>query len=121
LRASKSELTVLVEAGDASIRGVEWAGMQVAIISVPAGTDFGPLLKGLPNDRCPSPHWGYVLKGRLRVEQGGTEEVLHVGDAFYAGAGHTAVADEDTEFLEISPSDRFQEALRGVLRNVAAP
>ena len=38
------------------------------LISVPAGTDFGPLLKGLPNDRCPCPHWGYVLKGRLRVD-----------------------------------------------------
>ena len=23
-----------------------------------------PLVKGLPGDACPCPHWGYVVKGR---------------------------------------------------------
>lgn len=120
MRASRDELPVLVEAGDASIRGADWEGMRVVLVSVPAGSDFGPLLKGLPNDRCPCPHWGYVLKGRLRVDTGGVEEVMTAGDAFYMAAGHTAVAEEDTEFLEVAPSDLHQQAVDGVLRNLAA-
>src|SRR5215216_2904914 len=27
--------------------------------------DQTPLLKGLPDDRCQCPHWGYVLEGSL--------------------------------------------------------
>ena len=27
--------------------------------------DASPLLRGLPDDRCPCPHWGYVFTGRL--------------------------------------------------------
>ena len=26
--------------------------------------DATPLLKGLPDDRCQCPHWGYVVSGR---------------------------------------------------------
>jgi hypothetical protein len=120
MRASRDELPVLIEAGDASVRAIDWEGQRVVLVTVPAGTDFGPLLKGLPNDRCPCPHWGYVLKGRLRLEQGGTVEIVTTGDAFYSPAGHTAVAEEDTEFLEFSPSDLHQQAIDGIRRNLAA-
>ena len=92
MRASRDELPVLVEAGDASVRGADWDGMRVVLISIPASTDFRPLLKGLLNDRCPCPHWGYVLKGRLRIDTNGQEEVLKAGDAYYMAPGHTADA-----------------------------
>lgn len=52
MRTATNELPLLVDAGPASVRGVDWDGMRAAVISVPAGTDFGPLLKGLPDDRC---------------------------------------------------------------------
>jgi len=117
MRAARGELPVLLEAGDASVRGADWEGMRVVLISVPAGTDFRPLLKGLPNDRCPCPHWGYVLKGRLRVETHGQEEVLRAGDAYYMAPGHTAVAEEDTEFLEVAPSDLHGQVMAGIRRN----
>jgi len=35
--------------------------------SLGAGTDIAPLLQGLENDLCQSPHWGYVLQGELTV------------------------------------------------------
>ena len=38
----------------------------------------------------------------------------------YSPAGHTAVAEEDTEFLELSPSDLHQQAVDGIRRNLAA-
>src|SRR5215213_9978286 len=118
MRASRNELPLLVEAGPASVRGLDWGGQRVAVVSVPAGTDFGPLLQGLPGDRCQCPHWGYVLKGRLRIDYGDREEILQAGDYYHMPAGHTGVAEEDTEFLEVAPPDehqRFVENARRVL------
>lgn len=119
MRASKNELPVMLEAGPASIRGSDWGEMRIALVSVPAGTDFGPLLKGLPDDLCPAPHWGYILKGRLRIRYDIGGEVLSAGDFYYLPPGHTGVAEEDTEFLEIMPSQAHQVFLDNAQRNLA--
>ena len=120
MHATIAELPVMLKAGDASVRGAEWGGMRVALVSVPAGTDFGPLLKGLPNDRCQGPHWGYVLKGRLRIQYADGEEVLSGGDFYYLPPDHTGVAEEDTEFLEVVPPDLHQQFLDNAQANLAA-
>jgi hypothetical protein len=120
MHAKAHELPVMIQAGDASIRGAEWDGMRAVVVSVPAGTDMGPLLKGLPDDRCPCPHWGYVLKGRLRLRYADEEETLRAGDVFYMPPGHTGVAEEDTEFLEVAPPGPQQQFLDAARRNLAA-
>lgn len=121
MHTSKEELPTLLEAGDATVQGVEWEEMRVLIVSVPAGTDFGPLLKGHPGDLCPCPHWGYVLKGRLKIEYADEEaETIRAGDVFYLPAGHTGVAEEDTEFLEVSPPVEHQQFLDVAHRNLEA-
>lgn len=121
MRASKNELPMLLEAGPSQIRGTDWGGMRVALLSVPAGADFGPLLKGLPNDRCPGAHWGYVIKGRLRITHADNqEETMTAGDFYHMPPGHTGVAEEESEFLEIGepgPHDQFLDAAR---KNIAA-
>ena len=47
--------------------GPEWRaeldGYTVSMVTVSADTDLTELLAGLPNDQCPSPHWGYVAPG----------------------------------------------------------
>ena len=49
--------------------------MYARYIDLPAGVDFTPLLKGLHNDHCQCPHWGYVLKGSITVRyEDGHEE-----------------------------------------------
>lgn len=120
MHASKNELPIVVEAGLANVRAMDWEKMRAAVVSVPAGTDFGPLLKGLPDDRCPCPHWGYVMKGRLRIQHAEGEEILQAGDVYYLPPGHTGVAEEDTEFLEISPPDRHQHFVENANQNLAA-
>jgi hypothetical protein len=120
MHASKTELPLLLEAGPASIRGADWDDLRVGVISVPAGTDFGPLLKGLPGDRCQGPHWGYMLKGRLRVQYENAEELLTEGDFFYMPAGHTAVAEEETEFIEVNPPGPHQQVIDNAQRNLEA-
>jgi hypothetical protein len=89
--------------------GTEWRtdldGYTVSMVAVGADTDLTELLRGLPDDHCPSPHWGVVTKGRMWFRHGDREEVIHAGDAFYTRPGHTAGADADTEFVIFSPSE----------------
>jgi hypothetical protein len=118
MRALKHELPLLLEAGPASVRGADWGGMRVGVVTVPAGTDFGPLLAGLPRDRCQSAHWGYVIHGRLRVAFEDDVEILQTGDFFHLTAGHTGVAEEDTEFVEVSPPEPHQQFIAAARRNL---
>lgn len=121
MRATFKELPLLLEAGPAQVRGADWGAMRVAVASVPAGTDFGPLLAGLPGDRCQAEHWGYVVKGRLRVEHAdGKQEVFVAGDYYHMPPGHTGVAEEDTEFLEIGEPGPHQQFVDNASRNLAA-
>lgn len=120
MHATKSELPVMLQAGEASVRGAEWGEMRVVLVSVPAGTDFGPLLKGLTNDRCQAPHWGYVLKGRLRIQFADHDEVIATGDFYYLPPDHTGVAEEETEFMEVVPPHLHQDFLDNARANLAA-
>jgi hypothetical protein len=108
-----------VDTGGVVIHSTEWGEMNVALETFPAGTDTAPIFVGLPDDRCQSPHWGYVLKGRVRVRYSDRDEVLETGDAFYMEPGHTTIFEEDTEVVEFSPRGEYQKTLEVAQRNVA--
>lgn len=58
-------------------RYVEVGGYTIAFESSSEDLDPAPLFKGLPNDRCRSPHRGVVLRGRLIYRYGdGSEDVI---------------------------------------------
>jgi len=103
MRGSKRDVPTTMEADGVVIREVEWGDMNVGLESFPAGVESAPLFKGLPDDRCQCPHWGYVLKGRFRALYKDREEILSAGDAYYLPPGHTTIFDEDTEVVEFSP------------------
>jgi hypothetical protein len=86
--------------------------MNVALETFPAGLDTAPIFKGLPDDRCQCPHWGYVLKGRMRIRYPDREEVIEAGDAYYLEPGHLPLIEEDTEVLEFSPKGERRTTLR---------
>ena len=97
-----------------------WGGMAVDINNAPAGSDFTPLLTGLENDKCQVPHWGYVIKGSIRISfQDGTEEVFSEGEAFFMKAGHTGVVLEDLLLVSFSPEDEMQELVEHINSRVA--
>ncbi len=102
-----------------SLRSAVWGGMTCNYNQFAAGIDFTPLLKGLPDDLCPCPHWGYVLKGRIRVRYADREEVLVAGDLFYLPPGHAPLAEEDAEFVEFSRPAEHQPVLDHVARAAA--
>jgi len=120
MRATRDELPIIFGADPAAIRGADWGGFRSLILSLPAGTDLGPLLQGLPDDLCPCPHWGYVIKGRVRVTYADSEEILRTGDLFYLPPGHTAYVDEDAELVEFSPPGEHELVMDVVRRNAAA-
>ena len=116
MRASRHELPELL---GAAIRGSDWGDLRATVVAMPAGTDARPLFKGLPDDRCPAPHWGYVIKGQLRVIYADREEVLRTGDLYYLPPGHTAVVEEDFESVEFSNPAGHEQVLDVIKRNAA--
>lgn len=99
-----SELPIEIAQGELETRYAEWGDMAVRHAVVPAGTDFAPVLAGLPNDRCPSPHWGIVLDGSITLQHAdGTEEVASAGELYHWPAGHTAITDGGVTFIEVGP------------------
>lgn len=104
MQAAVDDLPVEIQAGELTLRYAEWGTMAVRHAEVPAGVDMSPVLEGLPDDRCPSPHWGIVLKGSIHLRHAdGTEETTRAGQLYYWPAGHTAWTDEDAAFVEFGP------------------
>ena len=120
MRASKQDLPVAFEEDGVVSRQAEWGDMNAALETFPGGLDTAPLFKGLPDDRCQCPHWGYVLKGRVRVRYPDREEVIEAGDAYYLEPSHTTVFEEDTEVIEFSPKGEYQKTMEVAARNIAA-
>lgn len=71
-------------------RSEEFDGYTVNFLTFPDGLDQTPLLKGMPDDRCQCPHWGYVIKGKLTFRFADHEEIFEAGDSFYLPPGQGA-------------------------------
>jgi hypothetical protein len=96
-------------------------GYTINFVTFREDVDHTPLLKGLPNDQCQCPHWGYVLSGRLTFNYGDHTEVYEAGDAFYTPPGHAPVANEPgTELVQFSPAEELQRSTETIMRNLAA-
>lgn len=111
MRISKNDVPVKIDVPGATARQQPDFGdangcgkMAGEYFSFGAGTDITPLLEGLENNMCQSPHWGYVIQGNLTVSYGdGTSEVISGGDLFYLPPDHTVRAEEQSEIILFSP------------------
>jgi hypothetical protein len=93
---------------------------MVGFVRLPAGADLRAVTKGLPDDLCPCPHWGYMLKGRVRMHTTHGHQDFAAGEAFYWAPGHAPEALEDSEYVDFSPTHEFQRVLDH-LTGTAAP
>ena len=96
------------EFGDATGYGK----MAGEYFSMAAGTDIAPLLKGLEDDLCQSPHWGYLIEGEITVTYtDGSKESVNGGDLFYWPPGHTVAVTQDAEIILFSPQQEHCAAV----------
>lgn len=85
-----------------------------------AGTDIAPLLKGLKNDLCYAPHWGYILTGEVEVSYANrSTEHCTTGDAFHWPAGHSVRVINDAEVILFSPAELHAEVMDHMKQTLA--
>jgi hypothetical protein len=113
------DLPVAVDAQGITIRQADWGDMTVSLERFPAGLETAPLFRGLPDDRCQCPHWGYVVSGRIRLVYSDREEMVAAGDAYFLAPGHTTVFEEDTVVVEFSPRSEYEATMEVAGRNAA--
>ncbi|HYG92159.1 MAG TPA: cupin domain-containing protein [Nocardioides sp.] len=118
-------IPVKMDVPGATVRQLSDFGTAAAVLgaehlSLSAGTDIAPLLQGLEEDLCQSPHWGYVVSGRLTVTYGdGQAESCATGDLVHWPAGHSVRVDEDAEVVLFSPQLEHLHVLDHMLRRLA--
>lgn len=95
-------------------------GYTINFLSFHQDIDGTPLMKGLPDDRCQCPHWGYVIRGRLTYRFADHEEVVEAGDAFYLPPGHIPSVEAGTEFVQFSPSEELKVVSEAMTKNMLA-
>jgi hypothetical protein len=98
----------------------ELDGYTVGFEQFREDADATPLFRGLPDDRCQSPHWGYVIAGRLTLRYADRDEVYEAGDAYYAPPGHVPAVQAGTEVVEFSPTEEYAKTMAVVAENLAA-
>jgi mannose-6-phosphate isomerase-like protein (cupin superfamily) len=95
-------------------------GYAINFLTCRGDADGTPVLKGLPGDKCISPHWGYVFKGRVTFRFDDHEEVVDAGDAFYLPPGHIPIVQAGTEYVQFSPAEELHRVSETMTRNFQA-
>ncbi len=110
---------IAVDGLDVRVEHLE-GGYSVCFEAHEADGDLADLFRGLPDDRCQLPRWGYVLRGEVGFRISGREETYEAGDAYYVPPGHTPVHYAGTEIVEFSPTDALGRTIPVVMKNLQA-
>ena len=118
--ASHDELPLQEIVPGYSSRFADWGGITVGFEKAHKGQDASNMVKGLPDDRCQAPHWGYLFSGHMTVDYGDRQETIEGGQAYYIAPGHLISFQADCEALEFTPTDALEQTMEAVRRNHAA-
>ena len=118
--ASKETASRVEDIGVMEGRYEDADGYVIAFEMFREDADATPLFVGLPDDRCQSPHWGYVFKGKVTFRFPDHAETYEAGDAYYAPPGHIPVVTAGTEVVEFSPAREYGETMAVLARNLEA-
>ena len=120
-KASKDRATGGGDFGPVSDRNEELGGYTVNFVTFHDDVDATPLLKGLPDDRCQAPHWGFVISGRLHYRFADHDETFEAGDAFYLPPGHIPVGSEPgSQIVQWSPTEDLRQTDEVMMKNMQA-
>ena len=119
-RASKETASRVEDMGIMEGCYEELGGYTVGFETFREDADAAPLMEGLPDDRCQSPHWGYVARGKVTFTYADHAETCEAGDAYYAPPGHAPAITAGPEIIEFSPTDEYGRTMEVIGRNLAA-
>jgi hypothetical protein len=108
-----------MNAGGLELRFTPVGNMILSFYQISKSTDFASLLKGLPEDMCQCPHWGYLLKGKILVRAKSGDEMVETGQVFYMAPGHVPEFLEDCELFEFAPAAEFKQMMEHVTRQTS--
>ena len=99
----------------------DYGSLAAEYLSLGAGTDIAPLLKGLHDDACHAPHWGIITAGEVVITytNGRDEETCVTDDLFYWPPGHSVRVVEDAEVLMFSPQVEHGEVINHMIATMA--
>ncbi len=123
MRIAKEDVPVRIAIPGATARQVKNFGDATGYgkiggeyFSLGAGTDISVLLQGLEENLCQSPHWGYIIQGKLTVTfADGHHEYPVTNDLFFWPPGHTVKAEKDTEVILFSPQHEHGQVIEHML------
>src|SRR6476646_2945495 len=119
-RSSRTSASHIQDYGPVEERREDFADTTAQFLTMKEDIDATPLFKGLPDDRCSCPHWGYVFKGKLTFRFADHDEVFEAGDAFYVPEGHNPLVEAGTEYVQFSPSDELHTVTDVMTKNAQA-
>ncbi len=120
MRAKREDIPVGFQAGKSYGRYMEWGDMDVGWESWEGGRDATEAFRVLPGGSCPVPHWGYMIKGSMRVKYRDHDEVINAGEVFYMQPGHIPVTTEfkeDCEMVWFAPKGETRKVMETLARN----
>ena len=117
--ACKDTAPIAVDTSFYCGKAVELGEVTVMFETFPQEHDATPFFRGLPDDRCPCPHWGLVVRGSWTAHYCDHDETFEAGDVFYSPPGHLPSCTAGTELITFSPTRELAETMAVVGRNVA--
>ena len=118
---SKESIPITIDTPAYQARTTQVGDLTLAFETIKVSHDATPMFKGLPDDRCPCPHWGVMTSGRMTLNYPDGDKVYVAGDTFYMPPGHIpTAADPGTEFITFSPTDELNQVWAVVAANAAA-
>ena len=117
MRAGLNDLPILVESPGMASRFAHWGELDVAVETMGAGRDPTPLFHRVFADgRCPVPHCGYLVKGRMRVKYPDREETISAGEAWYMPPGHIPATEEDVVDIVFTMAGEYEKVMAALAR-----
>jgi hypothetical protein len=98
-------------------RIVEIGDTIVSRVRGKAGWTAEETFAGLPDNMCTCPHFGMVLRGKVRIVTKEGHIDCEAGDAYYQAVPHRVEWLEDSELIEFSPREPFWQVTEVALRN----
>lgn len=120
MHSSINDIPVAFEAQGYTSKLIQWGDINVEVWSAEQDGDPAPFFKGLPDDRCQCPHYGYVLKGSMIYDYADREEVITAGQVYYIAPGHLPRIAAGSMGIEFSPKHEFEQTMEVLSANMAA-